>query len=83
MLLICLLSDVLEELRRRAFRTPSRERKRMVDSRSSNCMAAVPKVSGDASRTRAWFSANVKMRDAAWRKTSEDAELNDADSKED
>ncbi len=35
---------LLEVARKSAFRTPSRERKRIVESKSSNWIAAVPKT---------------------------------------
>lgn len=67
----------VEGLRSRAMRTPSRV-KRIVESKSSNWMEAVPKVCGEASRTSAWLRAKVNMRDTNRRRTSEDAEASDA-----
>ena len=63
----------LTEERSSAFLTPSRERKRIVDNKSSNWMAAVPKVRGVARRRSAWFSAKVKALEKSWRRTREEA----------
>lgn len=44
--------DEWEDERRTAFRTPSRDRKRIVAATRSNWIAAVPKTAGGACRTR-------------------------------
>ncbi len=49
---IALSCELTGSLRMRIVRMPSRERKRMVDSKSSSCMLARPKMLGDTSRTR-------------------------------
>jgi hypothetical protein len=67
--------------RRRAVRTPSRDKKRVVESSSSNCTVAVPKVCGVARRTRAWFRTNVNILDEICKKTSEEIDVNDVASK--
>ena len=67
--------------RSKATRTPSRDRNRVVESSSSNCTVAVPKVCGVASRTRAWFRMKVKTLEKSWRNTKEDIEVRDAASK--
>lgn len=66
--------------RRSAFRTPSRERKRIVDSRSSNWIEAVPKTAGVASRTRDWLRRNVTIRERNWRAIRDEAVARDLDS---
>ena len=58
--------------RSRAVRTPSRDRKRVVESNNSNCTVAVPKVWGVARRTRAWLSTKVRALDESCKKTRED-----------
>lgn len=68
--------DALFCWRSRAVRTPSRDRKRVVESNSSNCTVAVPKVCGVARRTRAWFKTKVKALDESCKKTRE--EIDDA-----
>jgi hypothetical protein len=68
--------DALFCWRRRAVRTPSRDRKRVVESNSSNCTVAVPKVCGVARRTRAWLRIKVKALDDSCKKTRE--EIDDA-----
>ena len=73
--------DALFCWRRRAVRTPSRDRKRVVESNNSNCTVAVPKVCGVARRTRAWLRTNVKALDDICRKTREDTDVRDAASK--
>jgi hypothetical protein len=67
--------------RRRAVRTPSRDKKRVVESSNSNCTVAVPKVCGVASRTRAWLRTKVSALEASCKKTSEDIDVRDAASK--
>lgn len=63
--------------RKRAFRTPSRLRKRMVLRISSKWIAAVPNARGEAMRNMAWFSTNVKRREKSCSAMSEDAEEKD------
>lgn len=58
--------------RSRAVRTPSRDRKRVVESNNSNCTVAVPNVCGVARRTRAWLRIKVKALDETCKKTKED-----------
>lgn len=59
------------------FRTPSRERNRMVERRSSNWIVAVPKTSGETSRTSDWLRAKVTRRETSWRRTREEADANE------
>lgn len=67
--------------RSRAVRTPSRDRKRVVESNNSNCTVAVPKVCGVARRTSAWLRTKVKALDETCKKTREETEVRDAASK--
>ena len=60
--------------RKRAFLTPSRLRKRIVLSISSNWIAAAPNAVGDVRRKRAWFSTNVKPREKSCRTIREHVE---------
>jgi hypothetical protein len=55
-------------LRSSAPRMPSRLRKRRVDPRRSNWMAAVPNTSGEAKVRRAWFREKVISRERSWRR---------------
>lgn len=64
--------DALFFWRSRAVRTPSRDRKRVVESNNSNCTVAVPKVWGVARRTRAWLRAKVRALDESCKKTRDD-----------
>jgi hypothetical protein len=73
--------DALFCWRRRAVRTPSRDRKRVVESNNSNCTVAVPKVCGVARRTSAWLRTKVKALDESCKKTREETDVRDAASK--
>ena len=63
----------------KALRKPSLDRNNIVDSKSSNWIAAVPKTWGDTRRTRAWFRMNVNPRENNWRRTKEDADANEVE----
>lgn len=67
--------------RSKAVRTPSRDRKRVVESNNSNCTVAVPKVCGVARRTSAWLRTKVKALDEICKKTREETDVRDAASK--
>lgn len=67
--------------RSRAVRTPSRDRKRVVESNNSNCTVAVPKVCGVARRTSAWLRTKVKALDDICKNTKEETDVRDAASK--
>src|SRR6266576_3509409 len=67
--------------RSRAVRTPSRDRKRVVESNSANCTVAVPKVCGVARRTSAWLRTKVNALDESCNKTREETDVRDAASK--
>jgi len=67
--------------RRRAVRTPSRDRKRVVESSNSNCTVAVPKVCGVARRTSPWLRMKVNTLEESCKKTREDIDERDAASK--
>lgn len=73
--------DALFCWRSRAVRTPSRDRKRVVESNNSNCTVAVPKVCGVARRTSPWLRTKVKALDESCKKTREETDVRDAASK--
>ena len=62
-------------------RTPSRDRKRVVESNNSNCIVAVPKVCGVARRTRAWLRMKVNALEESCKPISEEIDVSDAASK--
>jgi len=73
--------DVVFCWRSRAVRTPSRDKKRVVESNNSNCTVAVPKVCGVARRTSAWLRKKVKALDESCKKTREETDVREAASK--
>jgi hypothetical protein len=73
--------DAVFRWRSRAVRTPSRDRKRVVESNNSNCIVAVPKICGVARRTRAWLRRKVNTLEESCRTTREETDVSDAASK--
>jgi O-succinylbenzoate synthase len=53
----------------------------VVESNSSNCIVAVPKVCGVARRTRAWLRKKVNALEESCRTTREETDVSDVASK--
>lgn len=66
--------EMVGAARMRIVRIPSRERKRIVERRSSSWMFARPKMEGLTRRTRSWLRRKVRARAEIWRRIRVEAE---------